>query len=312
MDSTWSRLRNLAALGLLLAAVAGPVPYLEREPAIALTPVAVPDAWPVEPHLTAEAEEPMLPGHVPVEALGRGGASAQAAGQTVHVVAPGETLSHLASRYRVEVATIASFNGLSNPNLIQAGQRLLIPSGDGFVYQVRSGDTLWDLSRAFGIPQQAIVEANGLRNPSVLRVGQSLVIPGSPVAVAVGGATPSLVWPVLGRISSPFGPRGGKLHTGIDIAAATGTTIRAAAEGTVISAGWLGAYGRTVMIRHASGIVTLYAHASELLVRRGQQVTQGQIIARVGSSGNSTGPHLHFEVIVGDRPRNPLDYLPRR
>lgn len=307
MDSEWSRLRNLAVLGLLLMAAAGRVPYVERAPAGTLEPVVVGtlDQFPAEPsHMDIAG--------VPVEELGRGGATAEPAGKTAHVVAPGETLSHLAARYRVEVATIAGFNGLSDPNLIQAGQRLLIPPGDGFVYPVRPGDTLWDLSRLFGVPQQAIVEANGLRNPSFLKVGQSLVIPGSPAAVPAGGAAPGFVWPVLGRISSPFGPRGGKLHTGIDIAAPTGTAIRSAAAGTVISAGWLGAYGRTVMIRHSNGTVTLYAHASELLVKRGQPVAQGQIIARVGSSGNSTGPHLHFEVIVDDRPRNPMDYLPRR
>ncbi|MDQ7795033.1 MAG: M23 family metallopeptidase [bacterium] len=307
MGSNWRRLRNLVVLGLLLWATVGGVPYRERSPSSDAGPVLT---APDEPLAQPVAIDPVaaLPPEAEAEDGGQGGA---AAGHTSHVVAQGETLSLLASRYRVEVATIASFNGLANPNFIRAGQLLLIPSGGGSTYRVRPGDTLWDLSRSFGVSQQTLAEANGLRNPSLLAVGQTLIIPATG-GVPAGGTTTTFIWPLLGRITSPFGPRGGKLHTGIDIAGATGTPIRAAAAGTVITTGWVGAYGRTVMIRHSGGTVTLYAHASELLVRRGQQVTQGQIIARVGSSGNSTGPHLHFEIIVADRPRNPQDYLPRR
>jgi murein DD-endopeptidase MepM/ murein hydrolase activator NlpD len=122
-----------------------------------------------------------------------------------------------------------------------------------------------------------------------------------------GGA---MAWPVNGRVTSEFGPRWGRLHKGIDIAAPTGTPVHASADGQVISSGWnSGGYGYMVMIDHGSGIVTLYAHNSGLAVSAGQQVTRGQVIAYAGSTGNSTGPHCHFEVRVNGTPQNPRAWL---
>lgn len=121
-----------------------------------------------------------------------------------------------------------------------------------------------------------------------------------------------LALPVNGRITSGFGyrvhPITGvyKLHTGVDIACASGTPIHAAADGVVIIAGWQGAYGYTVVIDHGGGISTLYGHCSRILVGVGQTVRKGQVIARVGSTGFSTGPHCHFEKRVDGRPVNPL------
>lgn len=118
--------------------------------------------------------------------------------------------------------------------------------------------------------------------------------------------------PALGRLTSTYGPRWGRMHKGIDLAAGTGSPIRAAAAGTVVSAGDEGGYGYAVRIRHADGTQTLYAHNSRLLVRAGQRVSAGEQIAREGNSGNSTGPHLHFEVVVGGRNVNPLSWLRER
>ena len=118
--------------------------------------------------------------------------------------------------------------------------------------------------------------------------------------------------PVSGRISSKFGMRfhpirkRTKLHTGVDIAAPTGTPIRASAAGVVISAGWAGAYGNAVILQHGGGISTLYGHCSRVLVKKGQKVSKGQVIAKVGSTGYSTGPHCHFEKRVNGKPVNPL------
>ena len=115
--------------------------------------------------------------------------------------------------------------------------------------------------------------------------------------------------------SSPFGWRVHpilgyrRFHAGLDFAASYGSTIRAADSGTVIFAGWYGGYGRTVIINHGGGITTLYGHASELYVSEGQTVQRGQAIASVGSTGLSTGPHLHFEVRRNGTPVNPADYL---
>lgn len=130
----------------------------------------------------------------------------------------------------------------------------------------------------------------------------------------IGG---TMCWPSQAstRISSPFGNRLHpilriyKLHTGIDVAAASGTNILAANAGTVISAGWNNGYGYMVMVDHGGGIVTLYAHSSKLLVSKGNIVAKGQAIAKVGSTGMSTGPHLHFEVRVNGIYKNPLDYV---
>ena len=102
-----------------------------------------------------------------------------------------------------------------------------------------------------------------------------------------------------------------KMHTGIDIGAGSGTDILAANAGTVITAGWNNSYGYMVMIDHGGGIVTLYAHASKLLVSTGNVVARGQTIAKVGSTGMSTGPHLHFEVRLNGVYKNPLDYVSR-
>ncbi|HEX6257740.1 MAG TPA: M23 family metallopeptidase [Euzebyales bacterium] len=122
----------------------------------------------------------------------------------------------------------------------------------------------------------------------------------------------AITWPVTGRLTSPFGPRGGRLHRGIDIAAAAGTPIRAAQDGTVRFAGWKGGYGYTADIAHGGGLTTRAAHQSELLVRRGQRVRRGQIIGRVGSTGSSTGPHLHFEMAGRGEELDPLEILPAR
>jgi murein DD-endopeptidase MepM/ murein hydrolase activator NlpD len=126
-----------------------------------------------------------------------------------------------------------------------------------------------------------------------------------------GGGTPSssgLIWPVSGPITSGFGWRWGRMHEGIDIGAACGTTIHAAASGTVIYAGWMDGYGNITIIDHGGGLATAYGHQSSLYVGGGS-VSQGQAIGAVGSTGHSTGCHLHFEVRVNGTPVNPLNYL---
>jgi murein DD-endopeptidase MepM/ murein hydrolase activator NlpD len=125
------------------------------------------------------------------------------------------------------------------------------------------------------------------------------------------GAAPSsgFIWPVNGPLTSPYGMRWGRLHAGIDIGVGFGTPIRAAASGTVIYAGWLGGYGNLVVIDHGAGLSTAYGHQQQISVSNGQQVAQGTVIGEVGSTGNSTGPHLHFEVRVNGSAVDPLGYL---
>ena len=117
------------------------------------------------------------------------------------------------------------------------------------------------------------------------------------------------IWPTSGTLTSGFGWRWGRMHEGIDIAAPTGTPISAAASGTVIHAGWMGGYGNLVVIDHGNGLATAYGHQSSIAVGSGTYVSQGQTIGYVGSTGHSTGPHLHFEVRVNGSPVDPLGYL---
>jgi murein DD-endopeptidase MepM/ murein hydrolase activator NlpD len=118
-----------------------------------------------------------------------------------------------------------------------------------------------------------------------------------------------LMWPVSAPVTSPFGWRWGRMHEGIDLGSAYGSPIAAAAAGTVIYAGWLGGYGNLTVIDHGGGLATAYGHQSQTAVSVGQTVAQGQIIGYVGSTGHSTGPHLHFEVRVNGQPVDPLGYL---
>jgi murein DD-endopeptidase MepM/ murein hydrolase activator NlpD len=127
-------------------------------------------------------------------------------------------------------------------------------------------------------------------------------------AGSVDVSSSGFIWPVNGPITSGFGIRWGRLHAGVDIGVGFGTAIHAAAAGTVIYAGWLGGYGNLVVIDHGNGLATAYAHQQQIYVFSGT-VAQGQTIGEVGSTGNSTGPHLHFEVRVNGSPVDPLGYL---
>lgn len=135
--------------------------------------------------------------------------------------------------------------------------------------------------------------------------GKNIDTSASPLEVA-------LIEPVGGTITSRFGARSRGTHTGLDIATSSGTPIKAAATGVVTYAGWKGSYGQLVVIEHTNSTSTYYAHCSRIYVNVGQQVNQGDVIAAVGSTGNSTGPHLHLEIRVNDKPRNPQNYLYRR
>ena len=238
-----------------------------------------------------------------------------------HVVRKGETLTSIARLYGVKVQDLIALNELKDPNRLVVGQELIITPRVQRTHVVEKGDTLWHIARKYEVSVEAIVSVNALANPNQLRVGQKLVIP------AIGGGTDapavatlsrtseqraSLAWPVDGRITSRFGTRWGRMHYGLDIAAPTGTPVLAAAPGKVTYAYWAGSYGMLVTIDHGNGVETRYAHNSRILVKVGDEVQQGQRIALVGSTGNSTGPHLHFEVLVDGENRDPLDWLPDR
>lgn len=136
--------------------------------------------------------------------------------------------------------------------------------------------------------------------------------PPEPPSPPPATAPQPFIWPARGPITSPFGQRWGRSHTGVDIDAPTESQVVAAQAGVVTQAGWNKAYGISVTIDHGGGITTLYAHQSRVVVRAGQRVAQGQYLGNVGATGNVTGAHLHYEVLVGGVQRNPMAWLPGR
>jgi peptidoglycan DL-endopeptidase CwlO len=156
------------------------------------------------------------------------------------------------------------------------------------------------------VAESKAIEAASAALAAKIRAAQSGDTPSTPVSASAAG----LIWPLSGPITSPFGPRWGGFHPGIDIGAPTGTPIHAAAAGTVIWCGWESGYGNLTVIDHHNGIATAYGHQSRIEVSCNQDVAQGQEIGLVGCTGFCTGPHLHFEVRVNGTPVDPLGYLP--
>jgi murein DD-endopeptidase MepM/ murein hydrolase activator NlpD len=155
--------------------------------------------------------------------------------------------------------------------------------------------------------QAAVEAARRAREAAGQAAGNGL----SRLPRAGSGVSPSgFIWPVHGPVTSGYGPRWGRMHTGIDVAARGGTPLRAAKAGEVIYAGWLGGYGNTVLLDHGEGVATLYGHQSRIAATEGQILNQGDVLGFVGTTGHSTGNHLHFEIRVDTKPRNPRPYLP--
>jgi len=195
---------------------------------------------------------------------------------------------------------------------------------------VKPGENLFRIGKAYDVSFEELAKANRLKDASQIYVGQKLLIPGASRQLPVDTIAPIeaapvsrnapppaevndelLLWPVSGTINSTYGPRGSSFHDGIDIAATEGTPIQAIERGEVIYSDQLRGYGNIVIVRHQSGIVSVYAHNQVNLVHEGQQVGKGEVIAKVGSTGRVTGPHLHFEIRKNNTAQDPLRYLPQ-
>jgi len=276
-----------------------------------------------------------------------------------YVVAPGDTLRGIGTRFGAGAEAIARVNGLVPPYLLRPGQRLTIPGGR--YHLVRPGQTGIAIARAYGVPWNRVVAANGLPAPYALRNGQHLLIPeaitmtlaeraaafklgiddiltGGEPALAERGqpaeASPSPTrvlpsttalaeprrlaggfnWPAQGRILKGFGPgASGERNDGLEIALPLGTPVHASADGVVAYVGSdIQSLGGLVILKHGDGWTSVYGHAGDLLVQRGQAVRKGQTIALSGDSGATDRPALHFELRQGRDPINPLTRLPAR
>ncbi len=258
--------------------------------------------------------------------------SSGAADAVTYRVRAGDTVYGVARRFAVPVRGLIDTNALRPPYGLQVGQVLRVPNPRR--HRVEAGDTVYGVARRYGIEPSQIVSLNRIAAPYALAPGQSLVLPAAPSPGTVPStraaatphlATPALatipapppragvkfLWPVQGNTIAGYGRKENGLHNdGINIAAPRGASVRAAENGVVAYVGnELRGFGNLILVKHAGGWVTAYAHNQDLLVQRGQVVTRGQPIARIGSSGNVATPQLHFEIRKGTSSVNPTHYL---
>jgi len=243
-----------------------------------------------------------------------------------YTVVKGDTLWSISQRYDVKMNSIISTNNLKEISRLSIGQKLKLPitnmdiakaegysqdaAAEEIIYYVKKGESLWSISREYNVKLEAIISANSIADASKISTGQQLRIPN------VHGARSNMgnfIWPVRGRITSPYGMRvvsGRKdFHAGIDIGGPTGTNIVAAESGRISYTGYMRGYGNVIILSHERGYSTVYGHNSVNLVKKGQYVKKGSIIGKVGRTGNASGSHLHFEIRLSGKPVNPLSYL---
>ncbi len=227
---------------------------------------------------------------------------------STYTVQEGDTLSFIASDYGVSVNTIIWANNLRDADAIRPGMDLKIPPVTGVVHKVKKGDTIALLAKKYGVKEDAVVSFNGLPLSGELQIDDEIIVPGGKINSPASAPSQSVAkrFAYLPSLAGYFmqpatGYNWGRIHgrNGVDVANSCGTPIYAAADGVVAIAdaiGYNGGFGKFIRINHANGTETLYAHASRLLVNIGEAVGRGQQIAVMGSTGRSTGCHVHFEV----------------
>jgi murein DD-endopeptidase MepM/ murein hydrolase activator NlpD len=228
-------------------------------------------------------------------------ASARKKEGVYHPVTKGVTLYRISSAYKIPIAKLMEANGLSSPSAIKVGSRLFIPGAKAILfvepYAPLSGREKRDLERSLESGEKSLAV-----EPSAVPGGQR------PPWL---GKEPDIIWPIQGKINSPFGPRGKKFHNGIDIASPSYQEVKAAMDGEVVFArNSQKGFGNVVVMRHDLGYSTIYGHMNVIIAKEGEAARQGQAIGGVGSTGKSSGPHLHFELRHEGRPLDPLPILP--
>ncbi len=245
---------------------------------------------------------------------------------TVYTVHTGDTLSSIAKKFNISLNTILWENNLSLKSYLQPGDKLNILPINGISYAIHRGDTLSYIAKKFNTSVNKIIAYNKISTNSLLKIGQKIIIPDAKLINTIPrptktiysprkktlspsktiASTHNFIWPTNSkRITQYYHWR----HHAIDIGNRIGQPIYAPISGRVIKAGWSRGYGYNVVIDNGRGIRTRTAHASKLYVKRGQMVKQGEVVAAVGSTGWSTGPHVHFEIMIHGVKVNPLNYL---
>ena len=236
--------------------------------------------------------------------------TASSSDQATHTVAPGDTMIGIAKRYNVPLKDLAKANRVEPHAQVKMGDRLVIP---GRLASAKPPALAAKPAPAPAQPQPKVAAAPATKVASAEPQHTARAV--SPTAAVEDAAktsgSPSFRWPVRGRIIAGFGPKpNGQQNDGINLSVPEGTPIKAAEDGVVAYSGnELKGYGNLVLIRHPNGFVTAYAHASELLVKRGDTIKRGQIIGKAGQTGTVSSPQVHFEIRKGSSPVDPTQYL---
>jgi murein DD-endopeptidase MepM/ murein hydrolase activator NlpD len=263
------------------------------------------------PHPAAMAAAPatVAPASKPV--------AVASAAPSVHVVNPGDTLASIARHNHVSVAELAKANNLDATAKLRLGTRLTVPGAKmAAAMPAATAPAVVQPIAVTTVPATRMAAATV--SPQSVRLAQATPTPEetataeAPVkASEATGALPTFRWPVRGKVITTYGAKtNGKSNDGINLAVPEGTPVKAAEDGVVAYSGnELKGYGNLILVRHANGYVTAYAHASELLVKRGDTIKRGQVIAKSGQSGEVGSPQLHFEIRKGSTPVDPLQFL---
>ncbi|MDR1932512.1 MAG: M23 family metallopeptidase [Spirochaetales bacterium] len=233
-----------------------------------------------------------------------------------HRILSGETISAVAAKAGLNLDTVVSLNHIQDVRRVPEGAEIKLPNQNGILYTVKRGDSLSAIAGLYSVTTGAIADVNGLESATI-HPGQELFIPGARMKQdelkKILGEL--FTRPAAGRLTSPFGMRADpftgvrRFHNGIDLAGPAGTPIYAAMAGKVAKVGVHPTYGKYIIVSHAGGYQSWYAHLQKPLVAQGKTVVQGQLIGEMGNTGYSTGSHLHFSIFKDGAPVDPLQFL---